>query len=211
MSKMNLNSTIIIMMMVLFCIAVVMTKHATVSSKTLDDISIIPLNIGEWKGEEISVEKNIKDILETDAVLMRQYTHPDGSEIVLAIVFYKDSRVALHLPESCLTGQGTKLISEESIKITAPDNGRILANQLITKSRWENNLVLYFFETGDLMTSSYFSFRKHMLLSRLVNKPSSGALVRFSIKFKEEDFNFKKESLIKFIKNVARILPKYLI
>jgi len=52
----------------------------------LVDISQIPLNIGEWKGEEIVVDRQTKDILETEAVLMRNYINANNEKILLAIV-----------------------------------------------------------------------------------------------------------------------------
>ncbi len=68
--------------------------------KTEIDLSKIPLDIGEWRGKEIPIDKQTKDILETNSVLIREYTNSKDDAISLAIVYYKDSRIAFHLPES---------------------------------------------------------------------------------------------------------------
>lgn len=177
----------------------------------LVDISQIPLNIGEWKGEEIVVDRQTKDILETEAVLMRNYINANNEKILLAIVYYKDSRVALHLPESCLMGQGSRLADRRLEKIEISFNNVFSSNSILTKSDRGNNLVIYFYETGNLMTSSYFTFRKQILLNKLNGKGTTGALVRFSINITDENKQDKLKVIQKFIKEIGQLLPKYLI
>ena len=177
----------------------------------LVDISQIPLNIGEWKGEEIVVDRQTKDILETEAVLMRNYINANNEKILLSIVYYKDSRVALHLPESCLMGQGSRLADRRLEKIEISFNNVFSSNSILTKSDRGNNLVIYFYETGNLMTSSYFTFRKQILLNKLNGKGTTGALVRFSINITDENKQDKLKVIQKFIKEIGQLLPKYLI
>ncbi len=176
----------------------------------LIDISKIPLRVGDWRGEEIAIEKDIKGILETDMVLMRRYVNPGGEAVDLAIVYYKDSRVSLHLPESCLMGQGSKLTQRKTERIDLSDQAGFDAMRLITKSDRVNYLVLYYFETGKLRTSSYFSFRKQMLLNKLKGKSAGGALVRFSIPVAETDISVKLGVLKEFISEINNSLVYFL-
>lgn len=211
MKRFGVRYSILVVIIAIFTAVVILTQHRRVSSKTTIDISQIPLNVGEWTGREIAIDKSVKDILETEAVLMRQYNNTNEDVVVLAIVYYKDSRVALHLPESCLMGQGSRLVETKAIKVELPDGKHFLANQLITKSNRENNLVIYFFETGNFRTNNFFLFRKQMLFNKLQGKSSSGALVRVSINIKNDNFNLKSKALKKFIEEIGKILPKHLI
>lgn len=202
---------IVVTIISIFAVAVIITQNRLVSLKTSVDISEIPLTIGDWSGKEIPIERNITDILETPAVLMRQYTNVHGDRVDLAIVYYKNSRVALHLPESCLLGQGSKLSEAKTIKISLQNKQYFLANQLITISKKTNNLFIYFFETGNVRTNSYLQFRKQMLLNKLRGINVGGALVRFSIDTTSDTVNYKLKTLTQFITAIIETLPKYLI
>lgn len=179
--------------------------------RTSVDISKIPFNIGEWKAEEIPVDKQTKDILETESVLMREYVNSKDEKILLAIVYYKDTRVALHLPESCLMGQGSRLTDRKPEKIEISNDNYFYANQIITKGNRGNNLVFYYFETGSLRTNSYFKFRWQMLLNKLKGRSTSGALIRFSMVTIENNLTNDSETLKRFIKEMGELLPNYLI
>ena len=37
----------------------------------------IPLELGEWKGQEFATEEEVRNILETESVLMRRYTNKE--------------------------------------------------------------------------------------------------------------------------------------
>jgi EpsI family protein len=179
------------------------------AQKINPDISKIPLNLGEWQGEDIAIDNKTKDILETESVLMRKYVKGKNS-IWLAIVYYKDSRVALHLPESCYTGQGSHIVKRDREDINIPGLKNFYANKLILKGNKGNQAILYYFETGDLRTSSYQTMRWQMMLNKLKSKSNSGALVRFSaLSGPNPDETLK--ILKQFIKEISPLLSKYLI
>lgn len=180
--------------------------------KTNVDISKIPFNIGDWRGEEILVDRQTKDILETNSVLMRKYVNLKNDErIDLAVVYYQNSRIAFHLPESCLLGHGSRLSNREIEKINLSNGENFFATRLTIKNDFGNNLVVYYFETGTLRTSSYLSFRWEMLLNKLKGRNTSGALVRFSIVTTGDNSENKLQTLKKFISDIGIMLPKYLI
>jgi len=173
------------------------------------DMSKIPLNIGEWQGEDIAIDKKTKDILETESVLMRKYVKGENS-IWLAIVYYKDSKVALHLPESCYTGQGSHIVKRETEEIYIPGLKSFYTNKLILKGNKGNQVILYYFETGDIRTNSYQTLRWQMMLNKLKSRSNSGALVRFSTLL-QQDSDESIKILKQFIKEIGKLLPNYLI
>lgn len=202
---------ILVGVLVFFSSIIAWVQFKQPQQKTSVDISRIPLDIGEWKAEEIPIDKQTKDILETETVLMREYVNSKSEKILLAIVYYKDSRVALHLPESCLMGQGSRLTDRKPEKIGISDDNYFYANQIITKSDRGNNLVLYYFETENLCTNSYFKFRWRMLLNKLKGRSRSGALIRFSTVITENSLTNDLETLKRFMKEIGELLPNYLI
>lgn len=172
---------------------------------TAVDLTKIPMKVNGWQGKEIPVESDVNAILETESILMREYKK--GNDVVwLAIVYYKDSRVSLHLPESCYSGQGSQIVERGTEKI----NDQIMANRFVLKGNKGNQIVLYYFESGDFRTHSYQSLRWNMILNRLKRKSNSGALVRYSIPI-GRDQEASQQKLKEFISDLGAILPKYLI
>ena len=210
MQKFHIRCLILVAVLVIFSVLFLFTQYRTPQAWPQVDISDIPLKIGEWQGKEIEVNQNTKDILETDAVLMREYTNSKGDRIALAVVYYKDSRVALHLPESCLMGQGSRLTERNATPIILSNGTKFNAMQIITKSSSANFIMIYYFQTRDYMTASYFNFRKRMLLDRIRNKSASGALVRFSIDTKLDEMDKKNQILKEFIGAIGLIITQYL-
>ncbi|MGE5308182.1 MAG: exosortase C-terminal domain/associated protein EpsI, partial [Deltaproteobacteria bacterium] len=145
------------------------------------EIGSFPLAVAGWAGREINVDSSVKDILETDAVLLREYRPARGPAVGLCLVYYSDGeKVALHLPESCLMGQGSRLRShtQQMVKMHGEP---VEATRMEVESPRGRDIVLYYFQTSGLRTSSYFDFRTRMLLNRIRGKRSGGALVRFSV------------------------------
>ena len=209
MQRWQIRCIIIIAVLIAFAVLVLRVQYKHPVQKANIDISNIPLNIGGWHGAEIPVDQNTKDILETEAVLMREYSK-DNNSIVLAIVYYKDSKVALHQPESCLSGQGSKLAEREEVTVAVPGQKSFPATQIVTTSDRGDLLILYYFETGNIRTNSYGALRWQMLINKLKSRSNSGALVRFSAPITKDQAETLK--IIKeFITEIGPILPKYLI
>jgi len=201
---------ILIGILSIFSVIIFWIQYKQPVQKINVDISKIPLNIGEWQGEDIAIDKKTKDILETESVLMRKYVKGDNS-VWLAIVYYKDSRVALHLPESCYAGQGSHIVKRDKEKIDIPGLKSFYANKLVLKGNKGNQIILYYFETGDIRTGSYQSMRWQMMLNKLKAKSNSGALVRFSMVITDSSLTSNLETLERFIKEIGKLLPNYLI
>ncbi len=210
MQKFNIRYTILISILAVFAGITFWIQYMQPVEKTSIDISKIPLYVGEWQGEEIAVDEKTKDILETDAVLMRKYSNPKGEEVILAIVYYKDSRVTLHLPESCYTGQGSHIVKRDIEEINIPKLKNFFANELVLKGDKGNQVILYYFETGSLRTNSYMAFRWQMMKNKIMARNNSGALVRFSTPI-QQNLDKAIEILKQFIKEIVPLLPKYLI
>lgn len=144
------------------------------------DIRGIPLEAGRWRGRELPVERQVKAILETEGVIMRAYDDGAGHEVGLAVVYYPGNSVALHLPESCLSGHGSRLVGHRERLVIAGTRTVRLTQMMTRAADGTGTLIMYYFQAGDHITRSYLSFRRHMLLSRLRGARCGGALVRYT-------------------------------
>ncbi len=144
------------------------------------DVSRFPAIQG-WTGVEVPVERGVKELLETEDVLLREYRDGSGVTVGLALVYYADpERIALHLPESCLLGHGSRLVDRKPAVVHGP-GGDFPCMRLVTETPGGKAFVLYYFQTGGYHTGSYLGFRAALLTNRLKGNLAGGALVRFSM------------------------------
>ena len=210
MSKQNNKYLILFAVLIIAGLVSLWVNNLTKRPATNIDLSLIPFKVDGWAGKEIPIEASVSAILETDSVIMREYKK--GADAVsLAIVYYKDSKVALHLPESCLSGQGSRLteVGEDRIDGARPDSFPV--TKLVTTNKSGNLLILYYFKTGELRTNSYQDFRLAMMMSRIRGIDNGGALVRFAVPINHLNKDNKLKALKSFISVVDPVLSKYLI
>lgn len=201
----NRNYIVVVSLLIMTGAVAVGLNYFGAKTVTNVDLSKIPMQINGWQGKGIPVESDVNAILETESVLMREYKK--GNDVVwLAIVYYKDSRVSLHLPESCYTGQGSQIVERGIEKV----NTQITANKFVLKGNKGNQIVLYYFESGDFRTHSYRALRWNMIMNKLRRKSNSGALVRYSVPIAKSQGETLKR-LKEFISEMGALLPNYLI
>ncbi len=211
MQKFQKRYIILIGIFVFFAGIILWVQSRPYIEKTNVNISAkIPLNVGDWKGEYISVDDETKNILETEEVLIRRYINSKEEKVFLSIVYYKDSRVAFHLPESCLTGKGSRLTSRKKEKVEIDEQQSFFATKFITTSPREDKLVLYYFKIGSLQTNSYTTLRWQMMKNKLMAKSNAGALVKVSAVI-EQSPDKSLKILKQFIREINPELNKYLI
>lgn len=191
--------------------AVFLCKIASQITVVPADVFKIPLEFGEWKGKDIPMDDEIYQALQTRSVILREYINPRGDGVVLTIVYYRNNRVELHLPERCSVGQGSDIIERNKETIPTDTNESVItANKLLVKNPKSKQIILYYFQSGDFSTPSYLGLRLHMIFNKLKGKPNSGALIKFSALIKDSDHE-TIELLKKFIKEMSPLLSKYLI
>ena len=146
-------------------------------TRTEVSINNVPLSIDGWQAEDFEVLEETEDILETSAIILRTY-HKGPRKLFFSVVYYRRSRVAMHLPESCSVGQGEFIASRKVIRPAGLEP--MSAHQIVLGRDEGGEVIVYYFETEGLRTASYRSLRWNMVLRKLARKTSGAALVRFS-------------------------------
>jgi EpsI family protein len=174
------------------------------------NLQAIPLTIGDYTATDLPADDEIKKILETPNVLMRDYVSPGGLQIMLSIVYYEQYRVDFHMPEGCMTGRGS-IITDSRTQALFYDSRKspLLVNSLVLKQRTENEHVLYYFLVNDFITPSYFRMRLRLMTQHLMRKPTSAALVRFSVRLPDGQ-NEGMDEFRNFVTQMTSLLPSYL-
>lgn len=162
--------------------------HALQYAPSQDDeagllaIQSIPLQIGPWHGYDVPLGEDVYEILETRAILHRNYVADNGDQVFLSIVHYNDTKVDFHAPEACLGGRGdrtTKSVKKVVVQVNEQKIPLELA-EIVAQNNDRRNLAYYFYQTGGFHGQNYIKMRLKIAANRLAAHDSSGSLVRIS-------------------------------
>jgi EpsI family protein len=134
----------------------------------------IPLQIGEWRGEELGVDETTKEVLGTDDIIMRAYSRPTGEpgafdRVVLAVIFARGKRKVAHPPEQCYAGQGFEMLLIEPDTFETDQRPVNVQHLLISKGHAQQ--VIYWYKAGDLNTPNFLAMQFKVILSSLLMEP----------------------------------------
>ncbi|MCD6288601.1 MAG: EpsI family protein, partial [Candidatus Hydrogenedentes bacterium] len=166
-----------------------------------------------YTGVKLPVSDRVVDILETSNIVIRDYLGPNGARVKVAIVYYPQYRVYFHLPEGCLAGQGSVIVDngERKVDLAGTDFGTVSARKIVFEQAAGNEVVLYFFESGPMITAKYSLMRLHMMKNHVMRRQTGAALVRFSTFVPAgADVETGFQTLQTFMKQFVPMLPQYL-
>ena len=202
MGRFSVKYLTLLIILLIFSAAVILVQLFSTSLLTKVDLDKIPLDIGEWHGKNIIVDDITKKILETDYILYREYKK-GGSKVWLLVVYYRDNRVSLSLPECYSAGYGSYIAKSDLYEANSP------INRLVLEGKGWKKVLFYYFETANLKSSTYWAMRWQMILNRLKSENNSGALIRTSCKIKD-NLEGTTQQLDNFTREISPFLSKYL-
>ena len=142
----------------------------------------IPIEMGDWKGRDISLDERTYEILETRNVLSRQYKNSLGNFVHLLIVSSSKDRRVAHPPEVCYITSNFSILDERMENFQWKDQSiplkRFVAqdkkNPLIHEKVW------YVYKVGERYTSNYFAQQLLFAWDRATRRESKIILIRLS-------------------------------
>jgi len=204
----------LILLLLVLAAAMVFIDDRLSSGAAAVNLNRLPIEIGQWKGHAYPPDERIMRILGTEYILDRDYVNPDQRHVYLSVVYYPDNKIGFHNPESCNTGEGSKIAKKDVYSIgragTNPAAGSdIKVNRLILERTKGDKVILYFFVSGNFMTHDYLEFRLHMMKQQMGFRRPSGAQVQIH-GVVAPDLNTTMPVLEDFIRSLEPLLPDYL-
>lgn len=190
---------LLFMATLLLAIPVYLLQYAAFSpqEKASDAISGIPKVMGPWKGSDAHLEQWVYELLETRSIIHRSYARQDR-QVFLSVVYYADTKVGFHAPESCLGAQGLEL-TKSSEQIQLGGQKVLDINQLTYQQQRNRELVYYFYKAGSYIGPSYIRMRLNIAYNKLFTGNRSGALIRVSTPMVQGSDDGAKQLLSEFI------------
>ena len=145
-------------------------------------LQTIPMHVGKWKGQDVSLDETVYEILETRAIIHRSFISGNGDNVFLSVVHYHDTKVGFHAPEACLGGRGEKT-TKTTKTITLFSGARqrtIEIAEIIATRVTGQTLTYYFFKSGRFIGSNYIKMRLSIAANKFARNDTRGSLVRIS-------------------------------
>jgi EpsI family protein len=158
--------------------AISRNQQASAASTEAPALFDIPSQIIEFRQArpDAPIPESLRQELETNTILMRDYLAPDGRPVQLTIVHAGTSRRSLHFPEVCFTGQGW----ETADKFLVPIGVYFVGQGLLVQKGDNREAVLYWFKTGGDSTASYLMNTLYWSRDTLMMRDPGSQLIRLS-------------------------------
>jgi exosortase D (VPLPA-CTERM-specific) len=146
-------------------------------------LSAFPLRIGEWSGNDSSLEAEVLGELKLTDYLMTTFHAGDNPvPVQLYIAYYESQRTGatMHSPRACLPGGGWQIqeLSRREMPGIRPDGLPLPVNRMIIGRGSDKALVYYWFvQRGRYLTSEYV-VKFYNFWDSLTRSRTDGALVR---------------------------------
>jgi exosortase D (VPLPA-CTERM-specific) len=140
-----------------------------------------PMQLAEWHGEPMAMERQYVDALRFDDYLLANYQGPGGPINVYA-AYYRSQKSgqATHSPKTCIPGGGWEIASLDEVVVPggqAADIG-FRANRVVIQKGDHKQVVLYWFKQRNRQVTSEYLVKAYLLWDALTMKRSDGALIR---------------------------------
>lgn len=119
------------------------------------DLTQIPLNIGDWRGEEVTVEDNVFEELGDVAVLQRNYLGNETLPSHALLVVCGKGRRSLHTPQMCYRGSGLEIDLADDYNVDLGDETLHLKELVLSRDGVPVQLALYTFTDGLTTTPNF--------------------------------------------------------
>ena len=144
-----------------------------------------PLQVGEWQGGSVAMERQYLDALQLDDYVLAEYTAPNSAGPVNVYVAYyaspKKGRSS-HSPRQCIPGGGWEITSFEPVPVKmsrlAGEPIAFDANRVVIQKGGQKQIVYYWFKQRDRWITSEYAVKFFLFWDSLTRHRADGALVR---------------------------------
>jgi EpsI family protein len=147
-------------------------------------LSSLPTQLGEWVGEDLSIDQQTLDILGAGEFLNRNFAKPGEPQnwVDLLIAYFPSQKAGdtIHSPNHCLLGAGWVPIQREVVQLSRADGASFPANRAVwvTSKTGDRQLVIYWFQAHDRAVASEYLSKYYLVADSIRMNRSDGALVR---------------------------------
>lgn len=148
---------------------------------TREPLKNFPHQLGEWKGTDIPIARDVLDVLGSGDFLLRAYDDSHkNSQVDLFLAYFPSQRTGdtIHSPKNCLPGAGWSPVESRRISIALSGHAPFPANRYVIAKGSERQLVLYWYWAHDRAVASEYAAKFYLVTDSIRMNRSDGSLVR---------------------------------
>jgi EpsI family protein len=178
-------------------------------------LSSFPMQLGNWSGQDIPLDKETLDVLGSGDFLVRGYQDPSGKlpYVDLFLAYFPSQRAGdtIHSPKHCLPGAGWTPEENDRVTIALAGHAPFPANRYIIARGGARKLVLYWYWAHDRGMASEYWAKFYLVKDAIRMNRSDGALVRITLDmFPGETPDAAEQRLQPFTSDVVPLLDDYI-
>lgn len=169
-----------------------------------------PQHIGNWSGEDITIDKDTLQVLGPGDFLLRVYTDSQQSlpyiDLFIAYFPSQSTNDTMHSPKNCLPGAGWAPIESRRMTLNIPGHVPFPVNRYVIAKGDSRQVVLYWYWAHDRGVASEYWAKYYLVADSIRMNRSDGSLVRVTTPLLAgESPDAAQQRLLPF---VAEIVPK---
>jgi EpsI family protein len=178
-------------------------------------LSQFPEQLGGWKGTDVEIGQDIRDILGAGDFMLRVYRAEDNRQpsTDLFIAYFPSQRAGdtIHSPKNCLPGAGWTPIDSARISLSLSGHSPFPVNRYVIAKGSDRLLVLYWYLAHDRAVASEYWAKIYLVADSIRMNRSDGSLVRLTTRMLPgESVDTAMARLQPFAGQVVPILNEYI-
>jgi len=178
----NVKIIITIFLLMLTTIGISLKNENSTIDRNIDLNTALDLSFTTWISEEsIQLPSSVEQGLGLDDYIYKNY-YKNNVKVSLYIGYYRNQEKvgSAHSPLVCFPGQGWLLAKNRKIRVSVNSDILEIESMVISKGN-EKQLVLYWFQAYDKISSGTYNQKINLLISKLKFSREDNAFVRIMV------------------------------
>lgn len=178
-------------------------------------LATFPEQVGTWAGTDVTLDKDVLQVLGPGEFLSRIYSDAEGSpnDIQLFIAYFPSQRTGdtIHSPKNCLPGAGWTPVESTRIMFTTAGHVPFPVNRYIIAKGDSRDLVLYWYWAHDRGVASEYWAKYYLVADSIRMNRSDGSLIRVTIPMTPgETADSAQQRLLPFVRDIVPQLNTFI-
>jgi len=154
-------------------------RFVRVSADEPSNFAAIPLQQGQWSGQEFALSDMTLEVLRATNTTSRSYSNPQKNTASLFIGYFEDQKYGaqIHSPKHCLPGGGWGII-ESSPTILNIGGSEFTVNRVVIGNKNLRQVVYYWFRTRSGTLTNEYQLKLDLVWNSIRLQPTDAALIR---------------------------------
>lgn len=176
-------------------------------------LSALPYQLGDWRGVDVPIAKDVLDVLGPGDFLSRMYQDASSQQTLvhLFVAYFPSQQTGdtIHSPANCLPGSGWFPLESSRIMLAVPGHVPFPANRYVVAKGNDRDLVIYWYWSHNRGVASEYWAKFYLVSDALRLSRSDGAMIRVITPLNGETVEAAQARLISFAGEIVPRIKAY--